>query len=120
MNSGKTVFSQLIDFLPPYEFRRCVDRYHGNHKVKSFSCWDQFLCMAFAQLTYRESLKDIETCLRAVEFAATKPLGFTVSTPKRIVPTDHPTIKLPIANASTEFCSNAIQASAGVHTIGSS
>jgi transposase len=65
MNSGKTVFSQLMDFLPSYEFRRCVDRYQGNYKVKSFSCWDQFLCLAFAQLTYRESLRDIETCLRA-------------------------------------------------------
>jgi hypothetical protein len=65
MNSGKTVFSQLMDFLPPYEFRLCVDRYHGNYKVKSFSCWDQFLCLAFAQLTYRESLRDIEICLRA-------------------------------------------------------
>ena len=65
MNSGRTVFSQLIDFLPAHEFRLCVDRYYGNYKVKSFSCWDQFLCLAFAQLTYRESLRDIETCLRA-------------------------------------------------------
>ena len=65
MNSGRTVFSQLIDFVPAYEFRLCVDRYHGNYKVKSFSCRDQFLCMAFAQRTYRESLRDIETCLRA-------------------------------------------------------
>ena len=65
MNLGKTVFSQLMDFLPSYEFRLCVDRYHGHYKVKSFSCWDQFLCLAFAQLTYRESLRDIETCLRA-------------------------------------------------------
>jgi len=66
MNVGKTVFAQLIDFLPMFEFCRCVERYHGNHKVKSFSCWDQYLCMAFAQLTYRESLRDIETCLRAI------------------------------------------------------
>jgi len=65
MNSGKTVFSQVMDFLPSYEFRLCVERYQGNYKVKSFSCWDQFLCLAFAQLTYRESLRDIETCLRA-------------------------------------------------------
>ena len=66
MNSGKTIFSQLMDFIPSaYEFRRCVERYHGHHKVKSFSCWDQFLTMAFAQLTYRESLRDIEACLRA-------------------------------------------------------
>ncbi len=65
MNSGKTVFSQLMDFLPSYEFRLCVDRYHGNDKVKSFSWWDQFLSMAFAQLIHRESLRDIETSLRA-------------------------------------------------------
>jgi len=65
MNLGQTVFSQLVEFLPRYEFRLCVDRYHGDYKVQSFSCWDQFLTMAFAQLTYRESLRDIEACLRA-------------------------------------------------------
>jgi len=65
MNSGKTIFSQLMDFLSPYEFRQCVQRYNGNYKIKSFSCWDQFLCMAFAQLTFRESLRDIQACLRA-------------------------------------------------------
>jgi len=65
MNSGKSIFAQLMDFLPAYEFRRCVKRYQGNYKLKSFSCWDQFLSMAFAQLTYRESLRDIEACLRA-------------------------------------------------------
>jgi len=54
-----------MDFLPMYEFRKCVERYKGNYKVRSFSCWDQYLCMAFAQLTYRESLRDIQTCLRA-------------------------------------------------------
>jgi hypothetical protein len=64
VNSGKTIFSQLMDFLPSHEFRRCVDRYNGNYKLQRFSCWDQFLCMAFAQLTYRESLRDIEACLR--------------------------------------------------------
>ncbi len=67
MNLGKTVFAQLMDFVPTHEFRRCVERYGGNYKVSKFSCWDQFLCMAFAQLTYRESLRDIETCLRSVE-----------------------------------------------------
>ncbi|OOP55142.1 MAG: IS4 family transposase, partial [Candidatus Brocadia carolinensis] len=67
MNIGKTVFSQVIDFLPMHEFRKCVQRYEGNHKVKSFSCFDQFLCMAFAQLTYRESLRDIEACLRSMQ-----------------------------------------------------
>jgi len=66
MNLGQTVFAQLMDFIPAHEFRRCVERYRGNCKVSSFSCWDQFLCMAFAQLTYRESLRDIETCLRAL------------------------------------------------------
>ena len=65
MNSGKSIFSQLIDFLPSNDFRLCVERYRGDYKLKSFSCWDQFLCMAFAQLTYRESLRDIEACLRA-------------------------------------------------------
>ncbi|MGH9882300.1 MAG: IS4 family transposase [Pyrinomonadaceae bacterium] len=65
MNAGQSIFSQLMDFLPAHDFRQCVARYHGDYKLKSFSCWDQFLCMAFAQLTYRESLRDIEACLRA-------------------------------------------------------
>ena len=67
MNIGRIVFAQLMDFVPSYEFRQCVERYHGNYKVKSFSCWDQLLCMAFAQLTYRESLRDIEACLRVAK-----------------------------------------------------
>jgi hypothetical protein len=66
MNAGQTLFSQLMDFIPTYEFNRCVRRYRGNHRVRRFSCRDQFLCMAFAQLTYRESLRDIETCLRSM------------------------------------------------------
>jgi hypothetical protein len=66
MNFGKTVFAQLMDFIPAHEFRSCAARYRGHYRVRSFSCWDQFLCMAFAQLTYRESLRDIETCLRAL------------------------------------------------------
>ena len=61
------VFSQLMDFLPKHEFNRCVARFHGNRRVRNFSCFDQFLCMAFAQLTFRESLRDIETCLRALQ-----------------------------------------------------
>jgi hypothetical protein len=65
MNLGRTVFSQLVDLLPTYQFQLCVDRYQGNRYVKDFSCWDQFLSLAFAQLTYRESLRDIEACLRA-------------------------------------------------------
>jgi hypothetical protein len=67
MNIGRTVFTQLLDFIPSYEFRQCVERYKGNYKVKTFSCRDQFLCMAFAQLTYRESLRDIEACLRVAK-----------------------------------------------------
>ena len=65
MHSGKFVFAQIIDHLPLHSFRRCVRRYRGHYKVQSFSCLDQYLCMVFAQLTYRESLRDIEVCLRA-------------------------------------------------------
>jgi hypothetical protein len=66
MHTGRTVFSQLMDFFPLPEFRRCVERYRGEYKIQSFSCLDQFLALAFAQLTYRESLRDIETCLRSM------------------------------------------------------
>ena len=66
MNQGKTVFSQLMSFFPEYEFNKCVDRYNGNYKVKTFRCRDHFYVMCFAQLTYRDSLRDIETCLRAL------------------------------------------------------
>jgi hypothetical protein len=65
MNSGKTVFTRLMDFLPMYEFHQCVACYRGDYEVETFSCWDQYLSMAFAQLTCRESLRDIEACLRA-------------------------------------------------------
>jgi hypothetical protein len=65
MNQGKLVFAQVMQHVPLSTFRRCVKRYDGEHKVKQFSCLDQFLCMAFAQLTFRESLRDIEACLRA-------------------------------------------------------
>jgi Domain of unknown function (DUF4372)/Transposase DDE domain len=67
MNQGRTVFSQLISFLPGREFRRCVARYHGDLRLRSFTCWDQYLAMAFAQLTYRESLRDIEACLGSLQ-----------------------------------------------------
>ena len=67
MNQGQYIFSQIMDFLPKKIFDRCVDHYGGNHRVHSFSCFDQFLCMAFAQLTYRESLRDIECCLRSMQ-----------------------------------------------------
>lgn len=65
MNQGQSILSQILNFLPMYEFRKCVNRYNGNFRSRTFSCFDQFLCMAFAQLTYRESLRDIETCLRS-------------------------------------------------------
>jgi Transposase DDE domain/Domain of unknown function (DUF4372) len=65
MNSGQSLFAQLMEHVPGHEFRKCVERYAGNHRVKSFSCWDQFLCMTFAQLTFRESLRDIVACLRS-------------------------------------------------------
>ena len=67
MNLGQSLFAQLTDHLPRHEFRKCVERYNGNYRVRSFSCWDQFLCMAFAQLTFRESLRDIVACLRSQE-----------------------------------------------------
>jgi len=67
MNQGRTVFSQLISFLPDREFRRCVERYQGDLRLRGFSCWDQYLAMAFAQLAYRESLRDIEACLHPVQ-----------------------------------------------------
>jgi len=67
MNKGQTIFSQVADFLPKNEFRKCVNRYNGNYRIRSFTCYDQLLCMAFAQLTYRESLRDIECCLRAMK-----------------------------------------------------
>src|SRR6202142_353848 len=67
MNQGRTVFSQLISFLPDREFRRCVERYQGDLRLRGFSCWDQYLAMAFAQLTYRESLRDIEACLGSLQ-----------------------------------------------------
>src|SRR5271169_7069112 len=65
VNQGRTVFSQLLSFLPDREFRRCVARYGGDARPRGFSCWDQYLSMAFAQLTYREGLRDIEACLRS-------------------------------------------------------
>ena len=65
MYAGKLIFSQVMEHLPLHVFHKCVDRYNGNFKVKDFTCLDQYLCMAFAQLTYRESLRDIEACLRA-------------------------------------------------------
>src|SRR5438105_455543 len=65
MNSERMIFAQLMDHLPLKAFHRCVKRYNGDYKVRSFSCLDQFFCLAFAQLTFRESLRDIEVCLDA-------------------------------------------------------
>lgn len=67
MNIGHTVFSQIMTWFPVFPFQQCIKRYRGNHRVRTFSCFDQFLCMAFAQLTFRESLRDIETCLRTLQ-----------------------------------------------------
>ena len=65
MHFGKAVFAQLMEWIHPEQFRRCVARYGGHYKVRDFSCWDQFLAMSFAQITFRESLADIEICLRS-------------------------------------------------------
>lgn len=65
MNAGKTVFAQILEHMPRYEFDKFVKKYKGNHRIRSFPCYDQFLCLAYAQLTYRESLRDIETCLNS-------------------------------------------------------
>lgn len=67
MNTDRIVFSQIMDFIPQHQFNRCVRRYRGNYRLRKFSCFDQFLCMAFAQLAFKESLRDIETCLRAMK-----------------------------------------------------
>ena len=67
MHQGRIVFSQLLDFLPRKSFRTCVNRYHGNYRIRSLTCYEQFLCMAFAQLTYRHSLRDTVLCLQAME-----------------------------------------------------
>ena len=66
MYQGRIVFSQLLDFLPRKSFRACVKRYNGNYRIRSLTCYEQFLCMAFAQLTYRDSLRDTVLCLRAM------------------------------------------------------
>jgi len=66
MNQGKTVFAQLMSFLPEYEFDKCVRRYKGNYRVRTFTCREHFYVMSFSQLTYRESLRDIEACLTAL------------------------------------------------------
>jgi len=66
MHEGRTIFAQVMDTLPRYEFEKCVAKYRGDYRVRSLSCYQQFLIMAFAQLTFRESLRDIETCLRAI------------------------------------------------------
>jgi hypothetical protein len=79
MNSGRTVFSQLIEFLPHQEFQKCVARYGGGRYLKNLSCWDQYLAMAFAQLTYRESLRDIEAFYGTSENAVKTQIWIAVS-----------------------------------------
>jgi hypothetical protein len=76
MNADRTIFAQLMDFVSPYEFRTCVDRYAGQYKVQRFSCWDQFLCLAFAQLTFRESLRGIQAYLRVAQLPTLYHMGF--------------------------------------------
>ncbi|MBZ9728061.1 DUF4372 domain-containing protein, partial [Salegentibacter sp. JZCK2] len=66
MNTGRTILSQVLDFISKYEFDKCVAKYNGNYRVRSFTCWEQFIVMMFAQFTYRESLRDIESCLAAI------------------------------------------------------
>src|SRR6476661_3604895 len=68
MNQGKYVFAQLFDLINRYEFDKCVDRHNGNYRVKRFYCWEQFLVMSFAQFSFRESLRDIECCLKSMQF----------------------------------------------------
>ena len=91
MNTGKLVYAQLMDFIPRCDFDKCVKRHQGNHRARGFSCRDQLLTMAFAQLTYRESLRDIETFLRSVQ-PKLYHLGFrgriarsTIAEPPRLV-----------------------------------
>lgn len=67
MHEGRFIFSQLMEFLPRHEYNKCVTRYRGNHRTRTFTCYDQFLCMAFGQLTYRESLRDVVTCLEVLK-----------------------------------------------------
>lgn len=67
MNTDRIIFSQIMDFIPKHQFNQCVRRYRGNYRLRTFSCFDQFLCMAFAQLLFKESLRDIEICLRAMK-----------------------------------------------------
>ena len=67
MSTEKTIFAQLLSFIPRHEFDKCVARYNGDYRVRSFTCWEQFIVMCFAQLTYRESLRDIETCLHTMQ-----------------------------------------------------
>src|ERR1035441_7307303 len=79
MNDGRTIFSQLISFLPDREFRRCVARYRGDSRLRGLSCWEQFLAMAFAQLTYRESLRDIEAFAKLAKSNSSVPIPSTLS-----------------------------------------
>lgn len=83
MYEGQTVFAQLMEFLPRRTFQSCIARYNGHHNMKSFTCREQYLAMAFAQLTWRESLRDIETCLRAHQ-GKLYHMGFKSAMPRRV------------------------------------
>ena len=92
MNAGRTIFAQLAEFLPHKEFQKCVARYRGDSNPRGFTCWDQYLAMVFAQLTYRESLRDIEACLGAMR-AKLYHMGFRgkVAAPRWPTPTTRTT-----------------------------
>ena len=65
MNTGRSLLAQILTYMPKYQFDKIIEKYRGNYKAQEFSCWEQYVCMVFAQLTYRESLRDIESCLEA-------------------------------------------------------
>src|SRR4030042_6625055 len=67
MNQGKYVFSQVMEFVPYYQFSKCVEKYNGDYRLRNLSCWEQFLAMSFGQLAYRESLRDVVVCIKAQE-----------------------------------------------------
>ena len=108
MPEGHYVFAQVMQHLPLTTFRRCVERYGGEHKVKRFSCLDQYLCLAFAQLTWRESLRDIEACLR-VQSSKLYHLGYDGRGGER---TSHPQVAA--SAARPPCCSSCRPPNAGV------
>lgn len=67
MNTGRSLLSQILTYIPKYQFDKIIEKFKGNYKAQEFSCWEQYVCMVFAQLTYRDSLRNIEYCLEAFE-----------------------------------------------------